>query len=648
MGKLLLRRIRQRKPGTFSSTLDVLLGNLANTGRGRKQAFSIFVDSALVLLSLWGAYSIRLGSLYSDFQATWYVFLFMPAITVAGFAAFGVYSWVVRSANQRLFRQLLKGSIISTLALLALLFLFPVDGVTPRSVIALFALALWMSTFTARFAWQGIVHNKLKGEPIAIYGAGMAGQQLVRMLAAGDEYQPVLFVDDDERLMGKTIAGLPVVSPQHNELKSKLARNDVNSLVIAIPSLSPLRYQQKITQLEPLDLPILTMPRIAEIVSGAASLDQIRDVSIEDILGRDEVPPDENLMRLRVSGKAVLVTGGGGSIGSELCRQIIRLNPDRLCVLDNSEANLYHVTEELTRLIRHDAGTNVVFHPILGCVTDQNHLSRIFEQNRIDTVFHAAAYKHVPIIEAQPVQGALVNVFGTKSVLRCALANSVSDFLLVSTDKAVRPTNAMGASKRVAELILQEQAVTGTKTRISMVRFGNVIGSSGSVVPKFNRQIREGGPITLTHADVTRYFMTIPEAAQLVLQASAIAKGGDVFVLDMGAPVLIEELARTMVLLSGRKLKKDTGNDEDIDIIELGLRPGEKMYEEMFLTDDHHRTAVAKVFSAHERWVPGVELNARLAELQVSCCAGDEARVRQLLMKLALVETDEPQPEISS
>lgn len=634
------KRSSKAVPKTFSQTLEVLLSNLSNTARGRKQAVSILVDSSLVVLSLWAAYSIRLGVTFSDFQQTWYLFVFQPLFTVSVFAALGVYGWVVRSTNQRLFRQLLKGSIVSTLGLLAILFLLPTGGVTPRSIIAIYALALWMSTFSARFAWQGLVHKKSKGEPVAIYGAGSAGQQLARMMVAGDEYDPVLFMDDDSSIAGTTVAGLPVLDAMRKDMGGQLKRHDAHSVVIAIPSLSPGRYQQKLNALEKLELPVLTMPRVAEIVSGKATPDQIRDVSINDILGRDEVPPNEHLMRARVTNKTVLVTGGGGSIGSELCRQIMALAPKQLLVLDNSETNLYHIIEELEELETGQRPVSSLFKPVLGSVTDQNQVSRLFELHDIDTVYHAAAYKHVPIIESQPVQGALINVFGTQIVLDCAVAAKSSDFVLISTDKAVRPTNAMGASKRVAELVLQAQASVVSDTRISMVRFGNVLGSSGSVVPKFRKQIRDGGPITLTHTEVTRYFMTIPEASQLVLQASAIASGGDVFVLDMGEPVRIEELARTMVLLSGKKLRKETGDPSDIEIVETGLRPGEKMYEEMFLTDDHQQTAVSKIFSAHESWIEPKLLNARLAQLQLACFSGDQERVREFLMKLALIEGD--------
>ena len=373
-----------------------------------------------------------------------------------------------------------------------------------------------------------------------------------------------------------------------------------------------------------------------ELVSGTARADQIRDISIQDILGRQEVPPNPALMGACVTGRQVLVTGGGGSIGSELCRQILLLNPVALAVLDNSEANLYHITEELGPAVDAMAdGQRPRFVPLLGSVTDERRVRAIFADNAIDTVFHAAAYKHVPIVEQQPELGVEVNVFGTQTVLDAAIDHGVGHFVLISTDKAVRPTNSMGASKRTAELILQARAAEVHGTRICMVRFGNVLGSSGSVVPKFKKQILAGGPITLTHPDITRFFMSIPEAAQLVLQAGAIAEGGEVFVLDMGDPVRIIDMARSMVNLYGKRLATETGDPLDIAIVVEGLRPGEKMYEELFISCDHRETGVAKVFTADETWMDRTVLQSRLDRLASFVAHGDSVSVRAELLKLA-------------
>ena len=625
-----------RRVESFSLTTSALLKNLSATGRGKKQFLSMVADGSLVAVALWLAYSLRLGQPCSDFNANWYLFVLMPICTVSVFAGFGIYRWVIRSSNQRLFRRLLKCCLISSLALLVLFFLLPPDLPSPRSLVVIYGLLLLFGSGGLRLLWHSIFDTGNQGLPVAVYGAGSAGIQLVSLSSAGSDYRPTVFIDDEATLEGSTLCGLPVLSGKSQDLRSALKRYDVNSIVLAMPSLSSTSYQQKLSVVDDLGYPVLTMPSISELMTGAARADEIRDVSINDILGRSEVEPDIELMCRRVTGKVVLVTGGGGSIGSELCRQVAKLAPGKLLILDSCEANLYHITEELNAQVNQNRGVSALsFLPVLGSVTDERRINALISQHGVNTVFHAAAYKHVPIVEAQPDQGVETNVFGTATVLEASITHEVSDFVLISTDKAVRPTNAMGASKRVAELILQARARTQTGTRISMVRFGNVLGSSGSVVPKFKKQIRQGGPITLTHSDITRYFMTIPEAAQLVLQASAIAKGGDVFVLDMGEPVKIEQLAKTMVRLYGKKLKSETGLDGDIEIVVDGLRPGEKLYEELFITNDFGRTVVAKISTAHEGWISWDKLEPILAELHNSASGGSDTQIRILLLALA-------------
>ena len=627
----------------FSQTLDGLLRNLADTGRGLKQALSMGADATLAIVSLWLAYTLRHGLPFSDFRHTWYLFLLMPALTVAVFSGLGVYRWVIRSTNQRLFKQIIKGSILSGALLVVLFFLIPPDRSNPRSLFVIYSMLLLLSTAGIRMLWRGLFDSGERGAPTAIYGAGAGGIQLANMLRGGGDYRPVVFIDDDIKLTGSMVSGLPVLIGSNPALKHELKRHDVQGIVLAIPSLSSAAYQRKLSMADSLGFHVQTMPSVAELMSGTARMDEIREVSISDILGRSEVVPNVELMSRRVTGKTVLVTGGGGSIGSELCRQVMKLAPRQLLILDNSEANLYHITEEFNTTAK-DAEIDGEFNfkPILGSVTDKRRINKLMADYAVDTVFHAAAYKHVPIVEAQPDQGVAVNVFGTSIVLDAAIAHGVSDFLLISTDKAVRPTNAMGGSKRVAELILQAKARLQNTTRISMVRFGNVLGSSGSVVPKFQKQINAGGPITLTHRNITRYFMTIPEAAQLVLQASAIAKGGDVFVLDMGEPVRIEELARTMVRLYGKKLKEDTGNPADIDIVIEGLRPGEKMYEELFISDSCEQTEVAKISSADETWMPWDELVTVLDELESAAAEEDSETIKSLIMTLAFAGHKQP------
>lgn len=617
---------------SFSRTLDSLLGNLANTGRSRKQAVSMVVDASLAGLCLWGAYSLRHGQVFSDFRSTWYLFVILPAFTVIAYSALGIYRWAIRSTNQRLYRQVVKGALVSALGLVLLAFLLPPDRVTPRSLFVIYAVLLVVGGCSVRAFWQSIFGVDRKGEPIAVYGAGSAGQRLVSLLNSGEEFRPVAFIDDDPALVDSHVVGLPVLAGDSVDLRAELARLDVVLAVLAIPSISRQSFDEKLARFDSIGLPLKTLPSVQDMMSGSFSAGEIRDVSINDILGRSEVTPDTAVIGRRVTGRTVLITGGGGSIGSELARQIAVLSPKRLVVLDSSEENLYEITEEMTR---HPALGEERFVPCLGSVRQRGRLDQLMREHGVNTVFHAAAYKHVPIIEAQPEEGVETNVFGTRTVLESAIAHGVSDFVLISTDKAVRPTNAMGASKRAAELILQATAREDHGTCISMVRFGNVLGSSGSVVPKFKRQILEGGPVTITHRDITRYFMTIPEAAQLVLQASSIARGGDVFVLDMGEPVRILDLARTMIRLYGKTVRETENPFGDIAIVEQGLRPGEKMFEELFLTDSHVRTSVEKVFTADEAWIPMTQLESRLGDIRELLKSGCAVRIKAELIALA-------------
>lgn len=633
----------------FSPTLDAMFTNLSNSGRGRKQVVAMAIDSLMVMLSLWGAYSLRHGEFFLAFENNWYLFLLLPLVTVPCYAAFGVYKWVVRSTNSRLLKQLVKGSLISGAALAIAFFLVPPQGWNPRSLFVIFTLLLFISSAGVRMLWRTLFDYGAKGERLAIYGAGASGRQLVNLLSIGDEYRPVVFIDDNPKLAGTTLFGLPVIHAQSADWSAKLQGLEVCKIVLAMPSLSRADYHRKIQKLNEQDIPVLTLPNVSELMNGSAKVDDLRDVSIGDILGRSEVTPDVGLMGRRISGKTVLVTGGGGSIGSELCRQIMKLSPKHLIALENCEANLYHLTEELGNQIEGQTSwDNPKFTPFLCSVLDKVQVDKLMKKHGVNTVLHAAAYKHVPIVEAQPDQGVEVNVFGTKTVLDCAISNGVEDFVLISTDKAVRPTNAMGASKRLAELVLQASAAEQKNTRISMVRFGNVLGSSGSVVPKFKRQILEGGPITLTHSDVTRYFMTIPEASQLVLQASAIASGGEVFVLDMGEPVKIEELAVTMVRLYGKKLSRETGNPHDIDIVVQGLRPGEKLYEELFISESHTKTEIEKISAAKEVWLSNSQLMPFLDRLKRFSDKQDARAIRAILLDLAFLDESKKQDILKS
>ena len=624
----------------FSTILSMWLENLSKTGRSHKQAVSVAVDSVIVIFSLWAAYSLRHGVLFSDFKSTLPVFLVLPFATVIVFMSMGIYRWVIRSSNRSLFKQLIKAAVISALFLVVFSFLFSGSHSMPRSVFVIYGLLLITGACGVRVVWQGIFDAGSRGEPVAIYGAGDAGRQLLHSLAQTSEYRAVLFLDDNQNLNGTTVAGVPVALVKDAEIDKILAGLEVEKIILAMPKLGATDYQEKVEALDISGLPVLTVPTYSELVSGSAKMSQVRDLSISDILGRTEVPANPELLGRCVTGKSVLVTGGGGSIGSELTRQIVLQNPSKLIVLDQSEFNLYQITEEITAMLCGIKGSATTFLPVLGSVTNVKQVSTLLEKEQVNTVYHAAAYKHVPVIEAQPAQGLDTNVFGTLNMVKAAIDKGVESFVLISTDKAVRPTNSMGASKRIAELILQAQSDVQSGTKISMVRFGNVLGSSGSVVPKFKQQIEQGGPITLTDPNITRYFMTIPEAAQLVLQASAIADGGDVFVLDMGEPVRIEDLATSMVRLSGKRLKRDTGLDSDIDIQIEGLRPGEKMYEELFITDSHQATAVQKVFTAQEEWIAWPQLRQELDTLTLVKESGDKAMLRSRLLSLAFLNLD--------
>ncbi len=463
---------------------------------------------------------------------------------------------------------------------------------------------------------------------VAIYGASSAGMQLVMALRMGREYWPVLFFDDDPALQRIEVAGLRVQAPA--DLERKIAEHDIDELLLAIPSATRARRLEIIDRLEHLHCKVKLIPGMADVVDGNVEVDAIREVEIEDLLGRESVAPDERLLGQCITGKVVLVSGAGGSIGSELCRQIVRLRPVRLVLFELSEFGLYSIEQELAALCAR-MNQKIELVPILGTVTHQARSHAVMRCFGVQTVYHAAAYKHVPLVEHNPIEGIRNNAVGTRRMAEAALAAGVETFVLVSTDKAVRPTNVMGASKRLAELILQALARQGGRTRFCMVRFGNVLGSSGSVVPLFRKQIAAGGPITLTHPEITRYFMTIPEAAQLVIQAGSMGRGGEVYVLDMGQPVRIIDLARRMIHLSGLEVRDKDNLDGDIAIETVGLRPGEKLYEELLIGDNVEGTSHPLIMRAYEHEVPWEVLTERFEQLDVACKAFDFEKVLALL-----------------
>lgn len=573
----------------FKFTASFIRDNLSNTGRTRKQILSFSIDAGFVAFCVWAAFSLRLGQPYTNLANIWHLMLLLPPVTVFIFAGLGVYRWVVRASSSREYEQLIKGSLVSSMLLLLVLYLFPITF-APRSVFLIYGVLLVLLVISARVAWARI-HNRdaeKSGKPIAIYGAGAAGRQLVSLMRLSNEYHPEFFLDDSYALIGSTIAGLPVYNPKNPTVSNHLKTYAVEEIVLALPSTTGDRYSQLLLSVEQFGLPIKTTPPITEIVSGRSSPDEIREIKLEDLLGREQVEPDVELLSKNITGKTVLVTGAGGSIGSELCRQIASLKPACIVLFDNSEPSLYLIDQQLNGL-KLSGDLSATVYACLGTVTDSARLEELFNKFKPDTVYHAAAYKHVPMVESNPFEAVKTNIFGTKNMVLAAERHHVKVFVSISTDKAVRPTNIMGATKRVAELVLQgKAAVKGQKTIFCMVRFGNVLGSSGSVVPLFKKQIKLGGPVTVTHPEVTRYFMTIPEAVSLVIQAGSMADGGEVFVLDMGEPVKIVDLAEAMIKLHGLSSTNKVGagivrGPNEIEVKFVGMRPGEKLYEELLI-----------------------------------------------------------------
>ncbi|HVK98439.1 MAG TPA: nucleoside-diphosphate sugar epimerase/dehydratase, partial [Dongiaceae bacterium] len=456
--------------------------------------------------------------------------------------------------------------------------------------------------------------------------------QLLMALSNSTEYRPVLFIDDDAAVQGRVFHGVPVVGRQ--QMVDCMTTLQVDDLLLAIPSASRARRKEVVDSVAHLPVHVRTIPGMSDLVSGRARIEDFRDLDIEDLLGRDPVAPDDTLLHANIRGKVVLVTGAGGSIGSELCRQIVRLEPVCLALFEQSEYALYQIERELDAQVR-AAGSNVRIIPMLGSVVDRKQLETSVHALKVQTIYHAAAYKHVPLVEYNVVAGIRNNVFGTLNVAEVADRCGVETCVLISTDKAVRPTNIMGASKRLAELVLQGMEKRNSRTLFSMVRFGNVLGSSGSVIPLFREQIAKGGPVTVTHPEIIRYFMTIPEAAQLVIQAGAMAKGGDVFVLDMGDPVRIDDLARKMILLMGYQVKEPNG-EGDIEIVYTGLRPGEKLYEELLIGDKVTATAHPRVMRATEFALDWTALGKIVRELEQLCVLEDCAGVRELLQGIPI------------
>ena len=615
--------------------------------RRQKRLLQLVADSLLITVSFLLAMLLRLDSwAFVTQPGVWWVLPVVIPVSLAIFIRLGFYRAVIRYMSFKAVKTVAAGVGASALALLMVNYLFQLP--VPRSVPFIYAMLALLTVGGVRFALRGLyLSNQLRYKTrVVIYGAGAAGRQLVQSLRHGTEYEAVGFVDDAPNLEGAFIQGMKVYAPA--ELTRVVKDYGVEKVLLAIPSATRARRREILERLEPLDVPVQTIPGMADVVAGRASINDLRDVAVEDLLGRDPVPADASLMGANITGKVVMVTGAGGSIGSELCRQILRQRPLQLLLLERSEFSLYHIEQDLEQIAREEK-IDCTVRALLGSVQHRNRVEKIMTAFRVQTVYHAAAYKHVPMVEHNVVEGLRNNVMGTLETARAAVKAGVESFVLVSTDKAVRPTNVMGASKRLAALVCQGLAKTQNATCFSMVRFGNVLGSSGSVVPLFRRQIAAGGPVTVTDPEITRYFMTIPEAAQLVIQAGAMARGGDVFVLDMGEPVKIAELAGHLIRLSGLEPRYPGSDDAeladgDIEIRYTGLRPGEKLYEELLIGERVEATGHPRIMTASEIALEWDSMDGLLETLFDACLTFDAPRIREMLVQAPLGYQPQSEP----
>lgn len=606
-----------------------------NLSRVNKRIISVLVDAFFIIFSFYSAYWVRVGNveiIHSD--SIPYLLTTVIVVTILSFTRLGLYRAILRYLTFHALAVVSVGTLISTASVAIAAFYF--NAPVPRSLPIIYGTFLCLLCGGSRLIVRVLVSglNGKGRKVVLIYGAGSAGRQLAIALRNSENYKVVGFIDQDKTLENTVIMGLQVYDI--SRAAYLVDKYDVTQVLLAVPSASRARRKKILESLIDLSAEVLTVPDMKDIVEGKASIDQLKDVAIEDLLGRDPVTPQQCLMESNILGKVVMVTGAGGSIGSELCRQIVRQKPKALVLFELSEFGLYQIDRELKQLMEAE-GLHVEIIPLLGSVQRINRLVVTMKSFKVQTVYHAAAYKHVPLVEYNVVEGVRNNVFGTYYAAQAAIEAGVESFVLISTDKAVRPTNVMGTTKRMAELGLQalaEQENRKTKgTRFCMVRFGNVLGSSGSVVPLFKRQIEAGGPITVTHPDIIRYFMTIPEAAQLVIQAGAMGKGGDVFVLDMGEPVRITDLAVNLIQLSGLEVKDEQHPYGDIAIEFTGLRPGEKLYEELLIGDNVQKTAHERIMTANERYLPLAEFEQHLNELDKACHAFNHERIRELLLE---------------
>ncbi|WP_374079953.1 polysaccharide biosynthesis protein [Bdellovibrio bacteriovorus] len=602
---------------------------------GLPRKFKIFImlicDVVLLPLAFYSAIALRLGTFFPDVTSFYWLFILLPFLTVPIFIRVGLYRAVIRYMDDRIIATVFYGVSLSVLLLLAAVVMGQVAGV-PRSSIVIYWITAIAYIASSRFVARGVLrtleHHEKHRQRVAIYGAGRSGLQTALALMSGPEFSPIAFFDDNSELQGTSVAGIRVFDP--SDALEIMAAEGCHQLLIAMPSATRNRRKEIISKFEGKNILLKTLPGMGELVDGRVRIEDIREVGVEDLLGRDPVPPYKDLIASCIRDRAVLITGAGGSIGSELCRQIAQNAPQFVVLFEQSEYALYRIEQDLQKHYPY-----LKIHSVLGDVLNRDQLLNVIRDFNVSTVYHAAAYKHVPLVENNIISGVRNNVLGTWNAASASIEGGVENFVLISTDKAVRPTNIMGASKRLAELVLQAIAKHGAgKTRVTMVRFGNVLGSSGSVVPLFKEQIKAGGPITVTHPQVTRYFMTIPEAAQLVLQAGAMGKGGDVFVLDMGEPVKITDLAKKMIELSGLEVRDPSTGHGDIAIEFVGLRPGEKLYEELLIGENVESTHHPRIMRAVEGMIEASILFPKLEAMNQAFTRGDAEFVKTTLKEL--------------
>ncbi len=607
------------------------MDNLPLTDRA-KRSIMMLADTVILAFALWAAVVLRYGELYKDVTGFWWLFPSTAVLGVLSFRKFGLYRAIVRYIGPSSMLPVIQGISIATVGASLIAWLTGAAAFPRSAPLIFWFIAIFLiggSRLLLRAYFYGLFNNYLTREPVAIYGAGESGAQLAVTLLNGNEFMPVAFFDDDRSKRKSTIHGIRVYDAANiDRLVSDLG---IRQILLAVPSATAQQRKSILSRLAELPVHIKTIPGFNDLISGSAQVAEIREVDIGDLLGREPVPPDDELLAASVRGKSVMVTGAGGTIGSELCRKILEQKPARLVLFDSSEIALYHLEADLKEMDTNGADVRI----ILGTVLNQAHVDHVMAGFHVQTVYHAAAYKHVHIVERNMIEGVRNNVLGTWYTAQVAAANKVEVFVLISTDKAVRPTNVMGASKRLAELIVQAANEHYPDTRFCMVRFGNVLKSSGSVVPLFEKQIREGGPVTVTHKDATRYFMTRSEAAELVIQAGALAEGGEVFVLDMGELVSIQHLAEQMIHLHGKKVSTDvieqSPGDEVIEIVHIGLRPGEKLFEELIIGENVTGTRHPKIMKADEDSKNWREIDSLCRLIEESCQDANFPLVRKML-----------------